>query len=117
MSGEHGLTIDSLVQATVVVANGDILTASASENPDLFFGIRGGGSNFGIVTEFVYKLHPQRRTVFAGPLIFPGDRIEDLAKGLDKWFAGASDKEGVHAVVTRAPDGNVCIFILREDDI
>ena len=63
LSGEHGLVIDNLVQATVVIANGSVVTASPTSHPDLFWGLRGGGSNFGVVTEFVLKIHPQRKTV------------------------------------------------------
>jgi FAD/FMN-containing dehydrogenase len=48
------------------------------ENTDLFWGVRGGGCNFGVVTEFVYKLHPQRRTVYAGAIIFAPDALEKL---------------------------------------
>ena len=65
LTGEHGLVIDNIAEATVVTSAGDILKVSETENADLFWAIRGGGGNFGVVTEFVLCLHPQRDTVFS----------------------------------------------------
>ncbi|KAI0722159.1 FAD-binding domain-containing protein [Cerioporus squamosus] len=84
LSGAYGLAIDNL--ATVVTADGSILTASETENPDLFWGIRGAGSNFGVVTEFVLKLHPQRRTIYCGTLIYSPDTLEALLDVTQKWW-------------------------------
>ncbi|KAL1946728.1 hypothetical protein VTO73DRAFT_14832 [Trametes versicolor] len=104
LSGEYGLAIDNLVQATVVTADGAIRTANASENADLFFGLRGGGSNFGVVTEFVLQLHPQRRTVFAGPAVFTPDVLDKLFKVTEAWWNnGPSGKEGLIHIFTRGP--------------
>jgi hypothetical protein len=64
LCAQHGLVIDNLIQATVVTGSGNILTASVSENEDLFWAIRGGGGNFGVVTEFVYRLHEQRPDLY-----------------------------------------------------
>ncbi|KAG9218790.1 hypothetical protein CCMSSC00406_0001096 [Pleurotus cornucopiae] len=103
----HGLTIDNLVQATIVAADGVAYTASETENPDLFWGIRGGGSNFGVLVEAVLKLYPQRRTVFAGPVIFKGDVFEEFMAVTKKWWeSGVSDKEAIHEVFSVAPDGS-----------
>lgn len=104
----HGLTIDHLQAATVVTADGSILNASKFENPDLFWGIRGGGSNFGVVTEFVFTLHSQRRDIFGGPVVFTRDKVENVAKTIESWFPTASPKEAAHAIMTRGPDGTVC---------
>ncbi|TDL29768.1 FAD-binding domain-containing protein [Rickenella mellea] len=113
LSGAHGLVIDNLVQVTIVVADGSILTANESENTDLFWAIRGGGSNFGVCTEFVYKLHEQRRTVYAGMLIFPPPAIDELVKGVHAWYEGVpSEKEMVMMATTRGPDGNPGVIVV-----
>jgi FAD/FMN-containing dehydrogenase len=57
LTGQHGHAIDNLLSVKMVIANGDIAVASEKENSDLFWGIRGGGSNFGVVTEFTYRAH------------------------------------------------------------
>ena len=59
LTGQYGHAIDNLLSVKMVIANGDIVTASEKENSDLFWGIRGGGSNFGVVTEFTYRAHKQ----------------------------------------------------------
>jgi len=112
LTGEHGLTIDNLVQATVITADGSILTADDNENPDLFWAIRGGGSNFGVVTEFVLKLHPQRRTVFAGSLIFAPHCLEQIVSATTEWWPKAGEKEAVFHVSTVLPDGNPALALM-----
>ncbi len=77
---KYGLACDNLRAAEVVTADGQILTASATENPDLFWGLRGGGGNFGIVTSFEFDLHPVGPTVAAGPVFYPGDRAEEIMR-------------------------------------
>jgi FAD/FMN-containing dehydrogenase len=59
LTGQYGLVIDNLLAAKIVLANGTVVSASEEENPDLFWAIRGGGSNFGVVSEFVYRVHKQ----------------------------------------------------------
>jgi FAD/FMN-containing dehydrogenase len=68
-----GLAVDNLLQATVVTASGDVVRAREDENPDLLWGLRGGGGNFGVVTEFVFQLHPFNPTVYGGDLIYAVD--------------------------------------------
>ena len=77
---KYGLACDNLRSAEVVTADGQILTASATENPDLFWGLRGGGGNFGVVTSFEFDLHPVGPTVAAGPVFYPGDRAEEIMR-------------------------------------
>ncbi|GJJ09901.1 hypothetical protein Clacol_004125 [Clathrus columnatus] len=112
LSGKHGLSIDNLVQATVVLADGSIVTASDTSHPDLFWAIRGGGGNFGIVTEFVLKLHPQRRTVFAGIVRFAPSVLQQLVAVVDKWWQEAQENEMITFGFMRAPDGSPGIMIV-----
>ena len=95
------------VQYTIVTADGSILTANENEHPDLFWAVRGGGSNFGVVTEFVFRLHEQRPKVFAGPVLFSPDKCEKIAEFLDDWWPRAKAEEGMIVVMMRGPDGNV----------
>ncbi|KDQ54385.1 hypothetical protein JAAARDRAFT_135772 [Jaapia argillacea MUCL 33604] len=112
LSGAYGLAIDNLVQATVAVADGSILTANSQTNPDLFWGIRGGGCNFGVVTEFVLKLYPQRRTVFGGLCVFAPTVLDKLVEVTQEWWkAGPGEKEGMIQVFTRGPDAKPMVGI------
>src|SRR5262249_60210920 len=70
LAGKYGMACDNLLSADVVTANGEFIVASATENPDLFWGVRGGGGNFGVVTSFEYQLHPVGH-VFGGGVFFP----------------------------------------------
>src|SRR5881227_3353129 len=72
-----GLSIDNLLEAKLVLANGDQVTASPDENPDLFWAIRGGGGNFGVVTEFVFRLH-EVGTIVGGPTFWPVDKSAEV---------------------------------------
>src|SRR6516225_4774837 len=76
-----GLTIDNLLSADVVLADGSFVTASADQNGDLFWAIRGGGGNFGVVTSFQFRLHPVD-TIIGGPMLWEMDRAADLLR----WF-------------------------------
>jgi hypothetical protein len=75
--------------------NGMALTVSKSENADLFWGIYKGGSNFGVCTEFVLRLHPQHCTVFASLVIFPASVLDDLMEVLSQWWATVKDHKAM----------------------
>ncbi len=77
---KHGLACDNLRAAEVVTADGQVLNATAEENPDLLWGLRGGGGNFGVVTAFELDLHPVGPTVAAGPIFYPGNRAEEVMR-------------------------------------
>ena len=97
---------------TLVTASGSVLTVSENENPGLFFAIRGGGSNFGVVTRLVLKVHPQRPTVYAGYLVYPPPLFESVFKVLKDWWPKAGEREALLAVHTNGPNGQVRIFQL-----
>ncbi|HLJ81605.1 MAG TPA: FAD-binding protein, partial [Ktedonobacterales bacterium] len=79
LSRTYGLTLDNLLGVDMVLADGSFVTASADENPDLFWAVRGGGGNFGVVTSFLFRLHPVG-TVYGGPMMWPVEQAEDLLK-------------------------------------
>jgi FAD/FMN-containing dehydrogenase len=91
---KHGLTVDNLVEAEVVTANGEIVRASASEHPDLFWAVRGGGGNFGVVTAFLLRLHHVGPTVMAGPVIWPAEDTADVLGFYRDFVADAPDELG-----------------------
>jgi len=105
LSGEHGLVIDNLIKVTIVTADGSILTASETENTDLFWSIRGGGCNFGVVTQFVLKLHPQGRRVFVGNIIYSADALEQVINIADKWWSNVGQKEALSFILTTGAPG------------
>src|SRR5437588_665779 len=78
---EYGLTCDSLLSADVVTADGQLVTASEHEHPDLFWALRGGGGNFGVVTSMEFRLHPAGPLVFAGPVFYTGGAAVEVLRG------------------------------------
>src|SRR5579864_4151789 len=100
---QHGLACDNLVGADVVTADGRLVHASATENPELFWGLRGGGGNFGIVTTFELALHPVGPTVYAGPLFLPGDAAGDLLRFYRDWAPTAPDELTTAISLATAP--------------
>lgn len=103
LSRKHGLTIDNLVEAEVVLSDGRVVTASESQHPDLFWALRGGGGNFGVVTSFTFRLHPVRN-VICGPTAWPVSATADVLR----WFrdfipAQDEDLYGFFATMTVPP--------------
>jgi FAD/FMN-containing dehydrogenase len=86
----HGLTIDNLLAVDVVLADGRFVTASAKEHPDLYWAVRGGGGNFGIVTSFLFRLHPVK-TVQAGPTFWPLEQAPQVMKAYREFIRKAPD--------------------------
>ena len=100
---KFGLACDNLVAADVVTADGRIIRASESENSDLLWGLRGGGGNFGIVTQFEFELHPLGPMVYAGPIFYPADAAHELLHTFRDWAVVAPDEITAIVNLTTAP--------------
>jgi FAD/FMN-containing dehydrogenase len=100
---KFGLTIDNLRSCDVVTADDDFVVASEEENPDLFWGLRGGGGNFGIVTSFEFQLHPLDPTVLSGLLAWPMDDAPRVLRFLRDFAADAPDEVGIMGNLRLAP--------------
>jgi FAD/FMN-containing dehydrogenase len=100
---KHGLTIDQLLSADLVTAEGEHVRASDDENPDLFWGLRGGGGNFGVVTEFEFRLHPVGPMVLAGPVFWPMSESAEVLRFYRDWIADAPDELMTIVIHRRLP--------------
>ena len=103
LSRKHGLTVDNLLSADVVTADGQLVHASEEENPDLFWAIRGGGGNFGVVTSFEFRLHPVGPVVLSGLVVHPFANARELLSGYRRLVAGAPDELTCWVVLRKAP--------------
>jgi hypothetical protein len=103
LSRKGGLTVDNLLEAEVVLASGELMTTNASKNSDLFWALRGGGGNFGVVVSFTFNLIPIKN-VYAGPMFWPLEQAEEVMKFYDKTTKNASnDLYGFFAFLTVPP--------------
>jgi FAD/FMN-containing dehydrogenase len=98
-----GYTVDNLISVELVTADGQILTASESENPQLFWGTRGGGGNFGVVTEFEFELHPIGPSVLGGMLVYPAEVAAEVMANFRDVMADAPDEVGSGVALLTAP--------------
>jgi len=103
LSRKHGLTIDNLISADVVTASGELVHASEKENADLFWAVRGGGGNFGVVTSFEYKMHPVGPQVLSGLIVHPFSKMKELCDGYRRFVAAAPDELTCWFVTRKAP--------------
>ncbi len=110
LAGKYGLTCDNLLSADVVTGDGRLLTASANENEDLFWGLRGGGGNFGIVTSFEYRLHPVG-PVLGGMVLYPLKKAKEVLRVFHEFSNTAPDEVSTAAVVLTGPDGNPVVAL------
>jgi len=94
LTRKYGLTIDNLIEADVVLADGSFVTASATENPDLFWALRGGGGNFGVVTNFVFQAHPVH-TVYAGPIFWDQAQARRIMQRYRDFLPAAPEELGM----------------------
>ena len=104
LMGKHGLTVDNLISADLVTADGEFRKASAKDNPDLFWALRGGGGNFGVVTSFEYRLHPVTQ-VLGGMVIYPLDQARDVLRFYRDFCNTLPDEAEAYAALLTAPQG------------
>lgn len=106
LSRRFGLAIDNLRGVDIVTAGGELVHASADEHPDLFWALRGGGGNFGVVTEFEFALHPVGPEVLGGPIFHPFEAAADGLRFYRELMADAPDELACYAMVVRVPDAD-----------
>jgi FAD/FMN-containing dehydrogenase len=103
LSRKYGMTIDNIESAEVVTAAGEVVRASASEHPDLFWALRGGGGNFGVVTRFEFLLHPVGPGVLSGLVVYPISAAKSVLQQYREFVARSPDDLSVWAVLRQAP--------------
>jgi hypothetical protein len=112
LSRKYGLTCDNLLSADVVTADGRLLTASNQENQDLFWGLRGGGGNFGIVTSLEFRLHPVGPTVVGGMVAHPIEKAKELLTFYHQFTSTEPDELTTYAGLVPSPDGSPIAAII-----
>ena len=114
LSGSHGLSCDNLIGADVVTADGKMLSVNSTENPDLLWGLRGGGGNFGVVTSLEYQLHPVGPEVLAGWLMFPAEQAREFFAVVNEFTDNMPDEMNLITFLHTLPDGGgkVCSILL-----
>jgi len=110
LMGKHGLACDNLLSVDIVTADGRLLTASAEENPDLFWGVRGGSGNFGVVTSFEYQLHPLG-PVLAGLVAYSIQQAPQVLRFFREYAATCPDELGLMSAMLTLPDGNTVVGV------
>jgi FAD/FMN-containing dehydrogenase len=115
----YGLAIDNLLEVDMVLADGSFVTANADQHPDLFWAVRGGGGNFGVVTSFLFRLHPVA-TVYGGPMLWEMDQAEAVLRWYREFLPAAPDALSGFFAFLRVPpaapfpedlqDRSVCVF-------
>jgi len=108
---KYGMSIDNLLSAQVVTADGKVLTASASENDDLFWALRGGGGNFGVVTSFEFQAHALT-TILGGLLLYPRSVAFDVIRHFRDYIASAPDELTAYAALLHGPDGTPLVGVI-----
>ena len=111
LAGRYGLTCDNLIGADVVTADGRLLRASPVENPDLFWGLRGGGGNFGVVTAFEFQLHDVGPAVVAGMVVHPLARAPEVIRFYRDFLDAAPDEVTASCAFLTGPDGAKVIAV------
>ena len=111
LNRKYGLAIDNLRSAEIVTADGRIRRVSNEEETDLFWAIRGGGGNFGVVTSFEFQLYPFERNVLSGSIVWPVAQARDVLEFYGEWYQGLSDELYVGPMMATMPDGTGIILM------
>ena len=117
LSRRWGLTVDNLLSVQMVLADGSLVRAAEDENPDLFWAVRGGGGNFGIVTQFEFQLHESGTEVLAGPLLFKAGQAREVMAFYREFIGDAPDELSVYLNLRTAPNLDWVPVELRGTDI
>ena len=112
LMGKYGLTCDNLLSVELVTADGQLRTANTTENPDLFWAIRGGGGNFGVVTSFEFQLHPVGPTVLGGMLIYPITQAREVLHFYRDYAQKTPEDLTAFAALMTQPEGKPVVAIL-----
>lgn len=105
LNRKYGLAIDNLRSAEIVTADGQVRRISDEQDADLFWAIRGGGGNFGVVTEFEFALHPFERNILSGNIIWPIAQAKDVLEFYGGWYQGLTDEMYIGPAMATMPDG------------
>lgn len=111
LNRKYGLAVDNVRSAQIVTADGSIRTVSDDQDADLFWAIRGGGGNFGVVTQFEFELYPFDRNVLSGSIVWPVEQARDVLEFYGGWYQGRSDEMYVGPAMVTMPDGTGIIMM------
>jgi FAD/FMN-containing dehydrogenase len=109
LAGKYGLACDNLLSVELVTADGELVSAGESENAELFWGVRGGGANFGVITSFEYRLHPVGKVLGGMVLYAP---TKDALRFFDEFSSTSPDEVSTVGLLTTAPDGSLALAIV-----
>jgi FAD/FMN-containing dehydrogenase len=112
LSSKHGLTVDNLISADVVLADGRFITSSATRHADLFWGLRGGSGNFGIVTSFEYQLHVVGPTILGGMVAYPLEKAKEVLRFYREFNRTAPDELTTYAAFITPPGGETVVALV-----
>ena len=113
LARRFGLAADNVLGADVVTADGALRHAGPDENSDLYWGVRGGGGNFGVVTNFEFGLHPMQRQIIGGDIVFPIERARELLEFYGEYSSNAPDDQYVDAVMNTEIGGKPGVFVIH----
>lgn len=112
LMAKYGFTCDNLLSVEMVTAEGEIITASDHQNKDLFWAVRGGGGNFGVVSSFTYQLHPMGKTILGGMVLFPIEQAKEVLGFYRDYSDNSPDDLTVFAGLMTTPDGTQAVAII-----